>query len=452
MNSLKQILPLPSPLQTFYYCVENVPAYADFLKSKKFDATTVCHESDLKNIPIITKENYILTYPLESLCAGGNLKQVAHIASSSGSSGTSLYWPRIAESEAISLAYFANIFSALFEADRKSTLIINSFALGAWVAGFEFYNAAKELTKDYPASIVTPGPDIAETLRMISSIGGTFEQLIICGYPPFVKDIIEAGITEGVEWEKKRIRLLLAGEPISEEWRARVGMLLACDTTDIINVYGMAEAGILAHETPSSIAHRASNVLPEGVTSLYQYNPSLRHIEVGDDGHLLLTTMSAIPLVRYDTKDHGGVLGARTFGKNEGVSFASWPYVYLLGRLDSATTIYGVNIYADTIKAALHTQDLTHFITGKFTMEQGHDVNQDPCIHIDVELRKDQSMSGDLEKSVSEAVDVRLQQDTSEYRKLVMMIGSKATPVIRLKQYGEIGYVAGRKHKWVKRG
>jgi len=46
----------------------------------------------------------------------------------------------------------------------------------------------------------------------------------------------------------------------------------------------------------------------------------------------------------------------------------SLPFVYLYARSDFAVVFYGANIYPGEIRHALDREELSHWITGKFTM------------------------------------------------------------------------------------
>ena len=76
------------------------------------------------------------------------------------------------------------------------------------------------------------------------------------GYPPFLKEVVDSGIAQGVDWRRYRVKLILAGEVFSEEWRGLVGERLGAD--DICyqssSLYGTADGGVLGNETPVSIA------------------------------------------------------------------------------------------------------------------------------------------------------------------------------------------------------
>ena len=95
------------------------------------------------------------------------------------------------------------------------------FALGTWVGGMYTAACCRHLAaKGYPITVVTPGNNKDEILRVVRRRSAPrFEQIVLLGYPPFLKDVIDAGRARGVDWPALHIKLVMAGEVFSEEWR-----------------------------------------------------------------------------------------------------------------------------------------------------------------------------------------------------------------------------------------
>src|SRR5204862_7900047 len=74
----------------------------------------------------------------------------------------------------------------------------------------------------------------------------------------FLKDIVDGGTARGIDWRPYRLKLVMAGEVFSEEWRTLVGERVGSDRPcyDSASLYGTADAGVLANETPLSICIR----------------------------------------------------------------------------------------------------------------------------------------------------------------------------------------------------
>ena len=312
-------------LSLFKAAAHRVPAYKDFLKKARIKADTVVTETDFAQIPHVSKTNYISKYDLRDLSWDGAFSSVKYMSSSSGSTGEPFYWPRGNDQDVVVNLMFQELYQNIFKTTDTNTLCVNSFALGTWIAGLEMYNATN-WTADRNNSIVTitPGIDQELAIKEIERFGSSFERIILSGYPPFVKDILELGKHLGIAWNKWDICLLTGGESFTEAWRDHILELIGKqgDVSAFINMFGMAETGIVGHETPKSILlrrvlqkqsqqkNRSTHDLDQ-VLALYQYYPIARYYEALEDGSLILTTNAGLPLIRYDTRDQGGILDSK---------------------------------------------------------------------------------------------------------------------------------------------
>ncbi|MGL5063187.1 MAG: phenylacetate--CoA ligase family protein [Microcoleus sp.] len=355
----------------FQSVAATVPAYRDFLAAFNINPAAIKTFEDFQKLPLITKENYLRRYPLPQLCRHGKLESCDFIAVSSGSTGNPTFWPRFIGDELQIATRFEQIFHDSFYADTRRTLAVICFALGTWVGGMYTANCCRYLaSKGYPVTVVTPGNNKTEILRVVRELGEHFEQVVLLGYPPFIKDAIDSGIAAGVEWQKYRIKMVFAGEVFSEEWRSLVGDRTNYNNTkeegrrkkeegrwgdgemgrwgefpitnselpitnyqlpiphsqlstdniyyNSASLYGTADAGVLGNETPLSICIRrwlanhpevARNLFGESrLPTLVQYDPNSRFFEVHDDGTLLFSGDNGIPLIRYHISDNGGLI------------------------------------------------------------------------------------------------------------------------------------------------
>src|SRR6185369_10421606 len=246
-------------LALFHDVAATVPAYGAFLRSRGVDPAAIRTVADFARVPLSTKENYQRRYPLPELCRGGRLDACDMVAVSSGSSGRPTVWPRSVLDEQLVAARFEQVFRDSFDAADRRTLAVVCFALGSWVGGMYTAACCRHLAaKGYPITVATPGNNLDEILRVVGELGPHFDQVVLLGYPPFVKNVIDAGASRGVDWPALSIRLVLAGEVFSEQWRdlvgRRAGMTRPC--FDSASLYGTADAGVLGNETPLSVAIR----------------------------------------------------------------------------------------------------------------------------------------------------------------------------------------------------
>lgn len=246
-------------LELFREVAADVPAYGAFLAESGIDPRRIATPADLPRLPLLTKANYVRRYPLAERVRGGRLAGCDMIAVSSGSTGEPTFWPRFQSDEAAIAVRFEQVFADGFLADRRRTLAVICFALGSWVGGLYTLGCCRLLAaKGYPILCVAPGNNKAEIWRVVQALGSQFDQTVLLGYPPFLKDVIDGGIVAGIDWRPLKVKLVMAGEVFSEEWRSLVGSRLGSTAPcyDQASLYGTADAGVLGNETPLSIAIR----------------------------------------------------------------------------------------------------------------------------------------------------------------------------------------------------
>lgn len=405
--------PMPALLDLFHRAAAGVPAYAALLAERGVDPASVRGAGDWHRLPVMTKADYFRRHPLPDLCRGGELSACDMIAVSSGSTGEPTFWPRALADELAVASRFEQVFRDSFRADERPTLAVVCFPLGTWVGGMFTAAACRHLaTKGYPITVVTPGNHRVEILRVVRELAPRFAQTVLLGYPPFVKDVVDAGVAEGLAWRDHAIRLVLAGEVISEDWRdlmtERLG--LADPARDTASLYGTADAGVLGNETPLSIAVRrflardpeaAREVFGQArLPTLVQVDPFERYFEV-HDGTLMFSGDGGIPLVRYHIADEGGVwphaeLIARLRGlgfdaeaearRGGGRGVRPLPFVYVFGRSQFAVSYYGANVFPDTVIIGLEQPAIRELVTGKFVLEVRETDQRDRELWIAVEL------------------------------------------------------------------
>ena len=454
-------------LDLFQQCAARVPAYKDFIRSHGIDPAAIRSVEDFSRLPVTDKENYINQYPLDQLCWDGTLHRSCHLSSSSGSTGAPSFWPMSDDHTRQTAETWELIYRDFLDAKNRSTLFIVAFAMGMWAAGTSTLMANDWVArKGYPLTVAAPGTHIPDILSLIRSMHGRFDQIVIAGYPPHVKNIIDAGIRENIDWKMLKLKFLFTGEAFTERWRTHfaeqtgLGNIL----TDALNMYGSADVGLVAHETPLTVLVRrraaedgrlASALFgKDRVPAVNQYNPETRYFET-IDGRLVITAPSGIPLVRYNTKDIGGTLtygdlekrlAASGIGLEEeveasGIEQHIWktPLVYLFGRGQFAASIYGITIYPEYTKWILDSRELSSVLTGQFviTTEDTDDMHQ--RLHLQVELSEGTEASGAI-RDLVKAVFVReLSGISSEFRALLQEMGDVVHPEISLYPYGDPG-------------
>lgn len=467
-------------LHLFHAMSLRVPAYKDFLRAHNFSPSNVHTYDDFQKIPPVDKDNYLRKYPKEMLCWDG---EFAHgqwvISTTSGSTGQPYYFPR-EHSQDWQYAISAELYLRNnFEIQKKSTLYIVAFPMGAWIGGLFTYEALKIVAENggYDLSIITPGIHKQEVISAVKQLGGSFDQIIIGAYAPFLKDILDDGARQGIDWKEYNIGFVFSAEAFSETFRDYVfkasGIKDKFKST--LNHYGTVDLGTMAHETPESILIRRHLVetdqlgliFPEATrqATFAQFNPELFNFE-STDNNLFCTAYSGIPLVRYDLSDYGGVVTRNEVHKKlaetgfdfqaaankAGIADNLWnlPYVYVYERNDFSVSYFAFQIYPEMIRRALQQPEFEETVTGKFSMLVDYSDDGRQQLHIHTELKHGVEATEAVSKRLVDTVHRQLLQESSEYRETHGMIGDASKPFIHLWPYEDTTYFRpGTKQKWV---
>jgi phenylacetate-CoA ligase len=463
-------------LAIFHDAAHNVPAYREYLRARGVDAAAVRTMADFRALPLLTKEDYVHEHPLPARCRHGRLDGCEALAVSSGSTGEPTIWPRAATDELSVTARFEQVFRA-FGADRRRTLAVVAFPLGTWVGGMYTTACCRWLAaKGYPVTVLSPGNVPAEIFRVVPALGPLFEQVVLLGYPPFLKSVVDEGLAQGLRWAEYDVKLVLAGEVFTEEWRTLVAGRAGIRRPlhDIASLYGTADAGVLGNETPLSVAvRRLASRRPELARDLFgetrlptlvQYDPHARFLETTPERTLLFTCDGPAPLVRYHISDTGGVVpydammrtlerhGADPFEKLDRAdpTIVALPFAYVFGRSHNAVSFYGANVFPEMVSVGLEQPGLAEHVTGKFVMSVREDTDSDTHFWVVVELAAGVDIEGPLGDAIAHSIGAHVTRLSSEYAAYVP--AQRRTPRVELRKLGDPEYFPpGVKHRWTRR-
>ncbi len=474
------IAPENTVLELFQRVATTVPAYHDWLQMAGIDPATIQTIADFHRLPLTTKQNYLQRYSLAQLCYQGQLETCDMVAVSSGSTGQPTFWLRSLLDEFQIATRFEQIFHDSFQADQKRTLAVICFALGTWVGGMYTASCCRHLaTKGYPITVITPGNNKTEIFRVVQQLAPLFDQTVLLGYPPFLKDVIDSGIAAGIPWQDYNIKWVMAGEVFSEEWRSLVANRVGATNPwyDSASLYGTADAGVLGNETPLSIWIRrwlanhpdvARELFGESrLPTLMQYDPSVRFFEV-QDGTLLFSGNNGIPLIRYHISDNGGIIayddllmflsqkGFDPIGTLQATNptaqtrgIRPLPFVYVFGRSHFTLSYFGANIYPENVTVGLEQPPISEWVTGKFVMEIKEDRDRNPFLTIAVELAPGTVADGEKQGAIAQSIQYHLQRLNSEFANYVPSPYQR--PTILLKPLGDPDYFPiGIKHRYTR--
>lgn len=459
-------------LKTFRETARSVPAYKDFLQKRGINSSKINTRADFLLVPPVTKENYLKQYPLRDLLINGDTGDARVISMSSGSSGQPFFWFRGNRSVTESSRILFQTYQYSFRADQTSTLCIIAFAMGTWIAGTYILAANNHLAdRNFQIVSITPGMNTREIIKIIDTIGAQFAQIVIAGYPPFIRDVVDEASGAGVRLKNYKIKFLFAGENFSEVFRDYLlkGVNSTDPCFDTASIYGTADAGIVGIENPFSIflrryLYHSRQLLPsvfpgtELLPSLVTYNPVYRYCEEIDN-QIIFTANNSLPLVRYNILDEGIIVdGADLYRRciemgmsmpAQVLSRSTRHLIAIYGRQDVATMFYSLNLYPENIKKGLEVPRISKFITGKFVVRSENRRDQSQKLLLSIELRPGVEAEKSLRKEIEKSVVAGLEETNSEYRKLRSEIKQKSNPIISLLPFASAEFKIKTKHKWV---
>jgi phenylacetate-CoA ligase len=199
----------------------------------------------------------------------------------------------------------------------------------------------------------------------------------------------------------------------------------------------------MAFETPTAILiRRLAMQKPElfkdifshasKTPTLAQYNPLFMTFEAVN-GEIILTGNNTIPLIRYAVGDHGGVLDftemnsifkrhhidLKSEAEKAGIAnITELPFVYVYERNDFSTTLYGLQIYPETVREVLLEKPISDYLTGKCTLITQFSKKHDQFLEVNLELRKGKKIDPRMKKIILNRIITNLRLKNSEFREL----------------------------------
>ncbi len=428
--------------KAYYRAIRNVPAYGEFLRKSQ----------DL-SVPETDKESYIKQYPTGARCVGGTfMRQRTTIDESSGSTGTPYNWVR-SEKERHESHIFVSYF-ATYCYGRKPWITINAFSMGAWATGL---NMGLSLQKN--GIVKNTGPDIAKILHTLRFFGPRYTYLI-CGYPPFLKHLVDVAESENFPFSEYHLLGMAGGEGMSEGLRDY--LLRRFDK--VYSGYGATDLEIgIAGETPICVAirrlaHERDDVKralfgPDSrLPMLFQYNPLMHHIEVNENGEVVFTISRGSllsPRIRYNVHDVGGIrtndemaeqlasLGVdiEQLRRESGDGSVRLPFLWIYGRRDHTISVMGANIYPEDIEHCLYQDAGLAAITNSFclSLAEGADGSVRPRFLFEVSREPDPKLT----RRFAESIVPRLVELNADFREAWREYPETLVPDIQLYALGK---------------
>lgn len=424
--------------------IQRVPAYASFVASHPYppDARSFV-------TPYTDKDNYIRAFSTDARCVDGKLMfEDAAIDESSGSSGTPYNWVRSMRERHASHLFISHFARYCF--GNEPWITINAFSMGAWATGL---NMGIALQRN--SLVKSTGPDLGKIFSTLEFFGADTPYLV-CGYPPFLKLMIDEAAENGFPLEDYRLMALVGGEGMSEGLRDYLSPVF----DPVYSGYGATDLEIgIAGETPMAVAvRRAARVNKEfreaafgedsRLPMVFQYNPLQHHIAITDDDELVFTISRLdllSPRIMYNIHDEGGVATFAEMTKrarDAGISLTEitaaplrLPFMWVYGRKDSTVSIMGANIYPEDIEECLYSESELARITRSYCL--GIHEKQDGSWRALLSFEIQSQITDDLRAQFAERITARLQSLNKDFAEAMKEHPEGALPMVELHPLGD---------------
>lgn len=420
-----------------------VPAYQRLLADHRVSA------EDLRwlRLPLTDKDAYVRRFSLEERCLNGRLPDhdVA-MDESSGSTGIPHNWVRSLRERETSHTFISHFARHCF--GNEPFVTINAFSMGAWATGINMGIALQRI-----GTVKSTGPDVDKILSTLDVLGTKYRYLL-CGYPPFLKLLIDSAKERGFSLADFSLMALVGGEGMSEGLRD----YLIPYFSKVYSGFGATDLEIgIAGESPISVAirreARRNERLREAVFGhdsrlpmLFQYNPLNHHVFVGHEGELIftITRLEVLsPRIMYNLHDEGGVatfhemeerLGSagRKLGDiaPSGKKIVKLPFLWVYGRKDSTLSVMGANIYPEDIEQALYGEPELAVRTHSFCLSlvEDQDGGVRPCFSFEIRGEITNELRSEFENRLPESIRLF----NTDFRVAMKEHAATATPIVRL--------------------
>ncbi len=342
---------------------DNVPGYRSFLASQSASI-----ESPFEELPLQTKQNYLLEYPIEELCWNGKLGNCHLIGSSSGfSKSGSVFWPKRPEDEIKYLDSLEQMLINNYGIDTDRTLIICCMALGTWFGGMTITAALRVIAASgrLPITVCTPGLNLAEGVDIYSRFYTNFTKVLWITNPSNIGLISALIAKQGIAVPPGSCSFPVVGEYFSETFRESIAKRYGHEQDAPFVVwtgYGSADTGDIAVETAATIRLRKYIHADTGLrkrlfgtddTPMILALAPKAHVELLDN-RIVVTKDQLVPLVRYNTGDEGGLLKKAELAGLWGIPkeiLENLPdtVLFVRGRASNSIIFYGTNLNVQEI-------------------------------------------------------------------------------------------------------
>lgn len=434
-------------LYTFHLNAQRIPQYKKFLTQHHCNPQQIKTLHDFLTLaPETNKKNYIFkAHDMCDMCINGDYHNISMIVKSSGHSGKQCYWVRSHNEDLFGKTALSIALDENFKTDKKKTLIINGFILGSWVTGINFNELAS-----WHCPVINVGPDKDEIFQTILDIGSSYEQIIITGYPPFIKNFVDDAITRKFPLKKYTLHFIGGGEDFPESWRTYLQKQIK---GKVRSGFGASDIGILGGmENDNTVFIRRladkNHTLRQELFGDVQETPMLFQyplnlfVYANEKKELVFTTIlpeAAQPVMKYNLEDEGGTISHASMQKilakhkiHRQLNLPL-PFLYIVGRKNGPVNFNAFLIYPENIQECIYRNpQIETQTTGNFKFQSIFDTNHNRCLQIEIQLKPNIIPTHLLKQKYTQLIMKTLQEVNQGYRASYQKFPQLATPDILL--------------------
>ncbi len=369
----------------FNHAVKLFPSYRAYLKKTGFKNVPINDINAFKKyVPSLNKEWLSKNSYLAEVLKNFTIDEPPTFLISSGSSGVFSFGIH-SRRQAVQQAQFLNIFlHNYFNIFTERTLIINCLAQGVHLPPVS-------------AAITDIGPRTEALLYLLKTFSPNFAQTLVVGDNYFIKNSLEQGLNDGLDYSKMRLHLILGGVYLPEALRDHLYKLINpkknSGTHSVFSSMGISEFGLNlffeSHETirwrqeleaNSGLIETTLNNYPQYTPMVFNYFPDSIYIEEVNQ-QLIITNLeeeSPLPLIRYESQDK-----VKIIPRESELNSSKSSLVLMYGK-DDSVNFRGKKIYPQQIQQGLYENFRTaSTVTGLFRLNKAKN-----SLTLEIQLKK----------------------------------------------------------------
>jgi phenylacetate-CoA ligase len=318
----------------------NVDFYRKRMDDVKILPEAVGSLEELRRLPFTTSKELAQHYPYGLFAAP--LKSIVRLKITANNEGKPVVVGFTRRDVALWQSLMVRLYEQIGVTDRDIVQVAYNFSL--FPGAFTFIQAAEKL-----GATMAPSATASATLQL--KIMQDFRSTVLATTPAFALHIADTMERRGPGRAALNLRFILLGpEPVSEEARRRIELVLEAPVYALYGVTEMVEPG-LAGECPDK---NGFHVAEDHFLIEIVHPVTGDSVPPGREGELVITTLSteAYPLIRYRTGDITVRNEAPCACGKKSTRIAP-----ILRRTDNRLSVRGIPFYPEQVGAILQDLD-----------------------------------------------------------------------------------------------